>query len=141
MKEIFNIIPVILYFILGVVCLIMAFKCFLSDKYLPFHEKAAGKLWDEIENPLKSVILSFLRLSGLGFLITAILLLVFPIVNFIYPNIFIKYSIPVLALIFCTGLFINNYRLFKKTGTITPWKGSLYAMGIIIVGIIMAFFR
>lgn len=141
MKEILNIIPMVLYFIVGIICLVMAGKCFFSNKFLPFHEKAAAKPWNEIEDPLKLVILSFLRLGGLGFLIISILLMVCPMVNYFMQNIFYKYSIPVIALIYCIGLFVNNYVLYKKTKAATPWKGSLYVMFAIIVGIITSIFN
>ncbi len=140
MKEILKIIPIVLYLIIGLISLVMAYKNLFSDKFLPFHEKAVDKPWNKIENPLKLVILSFMRLTGLGFLILSILLIVCPIVNFFNPNTFYKFAIPAIALIFCTGLFINNFLLYKKTKADTPWKGSLYAIFIIITGIIISMF-
>lgn len=137
MKEIFKTIPIVLYMFVGVISLVMAVKNLFSNKFLPFHEKAANKRWDEIDNPLKLVILTFMRLAGLGFLIISILLLVFPIINYFIPNNFYRYLIPIVALIYCTGLFVINYLLYKKTKANTPWKGSLYAMLAIMVGIIM----
>jgi uncharacterized membrane protein YqjE len=136
--DILRSVPVVLYFLVGIICFFMAFKSLSSKKFLPFHEQAAGKPWNEIDDPLKLVILSFLRLSGLGFLIVSILLLVFPIVNYIAPNIFYEYSIPVIALIYCMGLFIVNYLLYKNSRADTPWKGSLYAFSIIVVGIVVS---
>jgi hypothetical protein len=141
MKEILTIIPIALYFIVGIVSLSMAIKTIHSTKYLPFHEKAADTSWDEIENPLQVVILTFLRLTGLGFLIIAILLMVCPVVNYFVPNVFYKYSIPVTGFIYCTGLFIINYSLYRKTKAVTPWKGSLSAMVIITAGIIISIFN
>ncbi|MCX6255081.1 MAG: hypothetical protein NTV31_11475 [Bacteroidia bacterium] len=109
MKEIFKIIPIVLYLFVGIISMVMAFKNLFSNKYLLFYEKAANKRWDEIDNPLKLVILTFMRLAGLGFLIISILLLVFPIVSYFNPNTFYKYLIPIVALIYCTGLFVINY--------------------------------
>ncbi len=123
MEEIVKIIPILLYFIIGVISMVMAVKNLFSTEFLPFHEKASGKPWDEIDNSLKLVILTLLRLAGLGFLIIAVLLLVFPIINYFIPNNFYKYSIPIVALLFCTGLFVINYVLYKKTIAVTPWKG------------------
>lgn len=139
MKEILKIMPILLYVIVGIISLIMAVKSLYATMFLPFHEKAANKPWDEIDKPLQFVILTLLRLAGLGFLIVSILLLVFPIINNFIPNNSYKYSIPFVALIFCTGLFFVNYSLYKKTKAPTPWKGSLYAMVAIILGIIISF--
>jgi hypothetical protein len=138
MDEILKIIPILLYIIVGVISMVMAVKNLFSTKFLPFHEKAANKQWDEIDNPLKLVILTLLRLAGMGFLIISILLLVTPIINYFIPNNFYKYSIPIIALIYCTGLFIINYLLYKNTKADTPWKGSIYAIVIIIIGIIIS---
>jgi hypothetical protein len=138
MDEILKIIPILLYMIVGVISMVMAVKNLFSNKLAPFHEKAAKKPWDEIDNPLKQVILTLLRLAGLGFLIIAILLLAFPVINYFIPNEFYKYSIPIVALIFCTGLFVINYLLYRNTKADTPWKGSLYAMLAIIAGIIIS---
>jgi hypothetical protein len=138
MNELIKILSILLYMIVGIISMVMAVKSLFSNKFLLFHERAANKTWDEIDNPLKLVILSLLRLVGLGFLIISILLLVFPIVNYFIPNNFYKYSIPIVALIFTTGLFFMNYSLYKKTKATTPWKGSLYAMLAIIVGFIIS---
>ena len=138
MAQALKIIQVILYIIVGIISLVMAYKNLFSDRLLPFHEKAANKKWEEIESSLQIVILTFMRLTGLGFLIVSILLLVFPIVNLFYRNGFYEYFIPILALIFCFGLFLINYSLYRKTEANTPWKGSLYAVFVIIVGIIIS---
>jgi hypothetical protein len=133
MKEVFSIISVVLYFLVGIICLVMAFKSIAAKKYLPFHEEASGKPWQSIEKPLQDVIITILRISGLGFLIVFLLLTVFPIVSYFRPNDFIKYSVPVLSLIYCFGLFLFNYLLFRKTKAKTPWMGSLIALFIILL--------
>ncbi len=141
MRDILKIVPTVLYFFVGVISLVMAYKSLFSRKFLPFHEKAAYKHWDEIEDPLRFVIMSLLRLSGLGFLITSILLMVCPIVNYYVPNAFYKYSVPVIALIYCTGLFVINYALYRDTKANTPWRRSLCAMFVIMAGIIISIFN
>ena len=141
MKEILKIAPIALYMIVGVISMVMAFKSLLADKYLTFHEKAAGKTWNEIEGPLKHVILSLLKLGGLGFLIISILLIVCPVVNYFIPCIFDKYAVPSIALVYCAGLFVNNFLLYRSTKADTPWKGSLYAVFIIAAGIVISVFN
>ena len=131
-------ITIILYGFVGVISLKMAFKNLFSKKYLLFHEKAAEKSWEEIDKRLQYVILAVMRISGLGFLVIALLLIVFPIVNQFIHNEFLKYSIPIIAFVFCSGLFLVNYNLYKQTNSTTPWKGSLFAMIAILTGIILS---
>jgi hypothetical protein len=133
MAEVPDIISTLLYFLVGAVCLLMAHKCIFSKKYLPFHEKAADKPWAGIDKSLRDVILTILRISGLGFLIVSLLLTIFPVVNIFKQDVFIKFSIPIISFIYCFGLFLFNYLLFKQTNAKTPWIGSLIAMFIIII--------
>ncbi|MGO9482844.1 MAG: hypothetical protein ACLP05_13825 [Candidatus Kryptoniota bacterium] len=71
-----KIIPVFLYMIVGVVSLTMAYKNLFSNRLIAFQEKAAGKSWNEIEKGLQSVIIALMRVSGLGFLVVALMLMV-----------------------------------------------------------------
>ena len=138
MTEFLKIVPLVLYILIGVISLIMAFKSLFSQKFLPFHEAAYGKPWDDVEKNLQYVLIALLKISGLGFLIVALLLLTSPIFNYFKPNIYLKYVIPLITLLFCTGLFIFNFILFKKTKAKTPWKNSLYIMAVIIICLIIS---
>ena len=139
MKEAFKFLSTSLYFITGVVCLLMAFKSITARKYLPFHEKAAGKTWESIEEPLQSVIITILRISGLGFFIVFLLLTIFPLINYSRQENYIKLLIPAISMVYCIGLFLFNYLLYRKTNAKTPWTGSLIAIFIILLSLIISF--
>jgi hypothetical protein len=78
------------------------------------------------------------RISGLGFLVVALLLLTAPIVNYFKPDLYLLWIIPAIAFIFCSGLFFFNYRLYKQTNAGTPWKNSLVVMAIIIFAMVLS---
>jgi hypothetical protein len=140
-KETINIIPVLLYIFAGGISLNMALKNLLSNKFLPFHEKAVGKQLNELDTQLQFVILALMKVSGLGFLLLSILLMVFPLYNYFSPNTVIKYSIPSIAIIYCMGLFIINYSLYKNAKTETPWKKTLFVICILIIGMCISLFE
>lgn len=133
MKETLPIISIGLYLIVGIISLVMAVKCFVTKKFLPFHEEASGKKWQEMDKPLQQVILALTKVSGLGFLVTAILLIVFPFVNYFRGDSFVKFAIPLISFGFCAQLFMVNFNLHKESKAKTPWKGSLLAMLIILI--------
>jgi hypothetical protein len=68
MKEILKIAPVLLYLIVGFIRMIMTVKNLFSVKFLSIYLVTVNKTRDAINNPLKLVVLSYLRLAGLGFL-------------------------------------------------------------------------
>lgn len=130
----FEMVPVILYLMVGAFSLVMAYKCIFSKKFITFHEKAAGKPWEDIDGNLQAVILTLMRVSGFGFLMVALMLLGAPMVNHYRPDVFLRFGIPMMAVVYCSGLFWANYRLHQKTGASTPWKGALLAIVLLVTG-------
>ena len=118
--------------------MIMAVKSLSSKTFLPFHQQASGKKWEDIDRNLQDVIIALLKISGLSFLVVSILLLSFPIFYYFTSDPYVKYVIPAVAFLFCTGLFVINFDLYKKTNAETPWKNSLYVMVVIIIGIVIS---
>ena len=127
-----------LYIFVGIISLTMAWKSIFSNKFIPFHEKAAGKSFDQIDSGVQSVILALMRISGLGFLVIALLLIFFPVVNYFYHNPFLPYAVPIIAIVYCLGLALFNYQLYIRTNTDTPWKRSLYSVAILLTGFIFS---
>ena len=140
MSNILKIIILFFYLAIGLVSLVMAMKSFLARTFLPFHQEAYGKNWESIDVNLQLVFLALLRISGLGFLVIAFLLLSTPFFNYVNPNFYFQFFIPFIALIFSIGLFIFNFFLFKRTKAKTPWKNSLYAIMVISICIILSCF-
>jgi|WetSurMetagenome_2_1015567.scaffolds.fasta_scaffold15507_3 hypothetical protein len=123
-----------IYLAVGSVSAVMAGKTLLAKKVLPFHEEAAGRPWVELEPGVQSVILALMRVSGLGFLVTALLLLLLPVSTYVNDSRDVTLVLPAVALVFCLGLFFVNLQLRAKTGAQTPWKGALYAAVLLVVG-------
>jgi hypothetical protein len=133
-------IPLGLYWLVGIISLVMAYKNIFSSRFLPFHEKAAGKSWDKLDEGLQSVIIALMKVSGVGFLMVGLQLMIFPAISLIRHNIIMQYVIPALSFLYCLGLFLINYQLASKTKATTPWKGSLFAAGVIAAAMIIASF-
>lgn len=140
MNTLLKIIPVVLYSLVGIISLLMAFKCLFNRTFLPFHQEAYGKHWEDIDKNLQEVILVLLRITGLGFLAIALLLLSFPLVNYLNPNPYLKFGPPLVALIFCSGLFLFNFRLYRNTKAKTPWKNALIAMATLVIAMVISLF-
>ena len=119
----------------GLICLLMAFKSMFSDRYLPFHEEAAGRSWETIDQNLRLVILTILKVSGLGFLVVGLLLTVFPIISHVTGDVFSASAVPAVAAVYSLGLFVFNYQLHKKTNAATPWKASLVITILILISL------
>jgi hypothetical protein len=132
-----RLLPSMLYTVVASISFIMAYKSLSARTFLPFQKNAAGVEWDDIDGPLQSVILSLLRLGGLGFLVTALLLLCCAAAVALGERSLLSFAVPGAAFVFCLGLAASNYRLFKATSARTPWKGSLYAALLLLAGLVI----
>lgn len=128
---------VMLYSTVGVISLAMAVKCLTFNRFIPFHEKAAGVPLERLDQRIQNVILGLMRTTGLGFLVVGMLLLVVPIVCYLGADRIVELGIPFICAIYCLGLFLANYRLHKQSGVATPWRGSLVSAVMIFAGIII----
>jgi hypothetical protein len=127
-----------LYAFVGIISLVMALKSLRATKFLPFHEAAAAQPWSELGTGLQAVILSLLRLSGMGFLIVAVQLGVAAVAVNFRPSLVVTWVLPLISLVFCVGLYGVNLRLHRRTGARTPWRGSLYAAIAIAAGLVVS---
>ena len=129
----------VLFVPLGLVSLLMAFKSFFSRGFLPFHEKAVGRRWDEVDHGLQHVVTALKQSTGLGFAVVGLQLVVFPFLDFVKSDPLLLRSVGFSSFLFCAGLAFVNYRLKERTGAATPWLGSLFAAGAILAAIIASF--
>jgi hypothetical protein len=138
MEMILDLISITLYLAVGLISFKMAVNNLFAKEYLGFHKNATKKSWAEVDQSMQYVIIFLMRLTGLGFFMTAILLIVFPIVNLFAPSFVGTFLTPLVALVFCFGLFVSNYSLYKKSSANTPWHASLIASGLILTGVIVS---
>ena len=138
MSAAFEVVATGLYALVGVISLVMALESLRARRFLNFHEAAAGGPWSAIDDGVQAVILALLRLSGLGFLVVGLQLLVVAVAGNLHAGIVVTVGLPCLSLLFCGGLCAINYQLHRRTGAQTPWKGSLYAVIALAVALILS---
>lgn len=93
---------------------------------------------EKLDQGVQHIIIALMRTTGLGFVVVGILLITFPIITYFTSEKIIALVIPLVCAIYCLGLFLANYQLHKKSGSETPWKGSLIAVAILLAGVILS---
>ena len=124
----------VLFGLVGVVALTMAWRGLTAKRLLPFHQAATGRPWTELSTGQQSVATALTRSLGLGFLAAGLALLVGCVTDLAHQDV-ATYSLAAIALVFCSGLAVINRRLQRDTSIGTPWKGSLYAAVAILVAL------
>jgi hypothetical protein len=130
-SAIFPVASMSLYLAVGAVSLLMAWKSIVAQRFLPFHEAAAGKEWKDVDPRLQAVYIAILGISGCGFLVVGLMLVLTPVIAFHSRDTFVRLAMPMLAILYSVGLALANFRLHVTTGARTPWRGSLYAAAVV----------
>lgn len=137
MRTALDIIGACLYGLIGVVSMMMAYQCLSADRLMPFHESASGADWDGLSDGVQQVILALLRQSGLGFLAAGMSLFVSAATVVASEDALAVFAPPVLALVFCSGLFVVNRKLTAATGVQARARESLIASLVIVAGLVL----
>ncbi len=133
MVTVLRAIALIVCVLVGLVSLLMASKNLRAQKLLPFHEQALGKSWEELDEGSRLVISILMRLTGLGFAMVGLLLIILPIIAVVTGISFLGTTAALISFLYCLGLFVVNYRLYKTTGAKTPWQGAMYASIALVI--------
>jgi hypothetical protein len=113
---------------------VMARNGLAAGRLLPFHERASGRDWEALSAAERAVALALTRSLGLGFLITGLALLA-AAGEVLLGAAGLAAALAGLAVVFTVGLAVINHRLQAAVGTPTPWKGSLYAATLTLLGL------
>src|SRR5450759_1584386 len=104
----------VLFGLVGVVALTMAWRGLTAKRLLPFHQAATGRPWAELSPGEKSVATALTRALGLGFLTAGLALLTAGVTALAHQDV-ATYALAASALTFCSGLAVISRRLQLAT--------------------------
>ena len=133
-----KIVDSVLFLIVGLITFIIGLRFLLSKRFFNYHREAIGLEWDDINKSIQLIILAIMKMAGIGIVCLSVLIITYPFLVFTYDNIFVKYLVPIISLIFWTGTFGITFKVHKKTKANTPWKGSLFSIILIFIAILIS---
>ena len=132
-------------------CPVIAATCFLfaaagssiaslrflrSTSFLPYHEQAAGIKWADVPAPIQFLILTLMRVSGLGGAVVAGIAF-FTSGSCLFENQRILDSILGIGIAtYWFGMFCITTGVHKKTNADTPYRLSFVVFLVSLIGVI-----
>ena len=110
----------------------------LSPEIMPYHQRAIGVAWKDLEPRLQLVLLTLLKGTGLGTLMTSLALGVLLIIPFRRGEKWSRWAIFVLGLGMLLPGFYFALKLYLITGVLTPWPIILLLVGLILAGFFLS---
>jgi hypothetical protein len=137
--NILTIISSVLIGITGLITFSIGFKFLTAKEFFTYHKFVIGKNWEEIENPIKTVILAVFKMTGSGMVSLSLIMLYYSFETIFTNQIndLIRIVLPCVFTLFWIGSFFVTFYVFKKTKANTPWTGSLMCIVLLIAAIII----
>lgn len=138
----FKLLSLILYAIVAIASLVFAGLYLFRKKLMPYHLEAIDKKWEDIDPKYRIIFMALFRMTGLGFLMGAFLILSQFYVFWTYDLMRIQVSTLIFtySMIFWIITFFITSRARKKSQANIPANGCLIAIIITGLGYLLSWF-
>ncbi len=133
-----SLISFISYGLVALVSVLFGLIYLLKNQFMPYHSKALGLAWSEIDENMQVLIIALMRAAGGGFLATGLAMFILLIFPWRSGDAWSIYAIPTISL--CTSIGTLYATLLVKTRTpgTPPVILSFLALALTIIGFIFS---
>jgi hypothetical protein len=122
------------YLLVAIGSIVFGFIYLLRKKFMPYHQLALNKQWEELESEYQTLILALMRVTGSGFLATGVTILLLFLIYFQTEELITLWIIPAIATITSVGSLYATILVKTKTAGNPPIRLSILSIVLIILG-------
>jgi membrane dipeptidase len=120
-------IALVLYVLVGLFSLYLGLTYYLRDQFLPYHERAVGVSWGQLDTSIQTLLLALMEVAGGGWLALFVLTMALIVVPFRRGERWARIMIPVGILTFYIPTLYATLRVLRDTPSVPPWYGAAIA--------------
>ena len=106
--------------------------------FMPFHQDALGKTWEQVDPNVQALLLGLMRSAGGGLMTSGIGVAILLFIPFRAEAIWAIYSIPVIGLLMALPVLYSNLFIRSRTHANMPVTGVSIGVGLLVFGFIMS---
>jgi hypothetical protein len=110
----------------------------LRSRFMPYHEEALGRSWQELDSRLQVLLLALLRISGAGLLVGGISMAILLLIPFRAGEGWSLWAIPLIGLMTDLPSLYATALIRLRTGAHTPVWASIAGLGLLAAGLILS---
>jgi membrane dipeptidase len=130
-------IALVLYGLVSLFSLYLGLTYFLRDQFLPYHERAVGVSWHQLDTSIQTLLLALMEVSGGGWLALFVLTVALIVVPFPRGERWARIMIPVGILAFYIPTLYATLRVLRDTPSVPPWYGAAIACLAAVIGLFL----
>lgn len=128
------------YLTVAIFSLIFGFIYLTRRQFMPYHEIALGKEWEELETNLQTLLLALMRVAGGGLLATGLIICLLIYLYTITEEKTILFILPIPTFISSFASLLATLMVTKNTPAKPPLKLSIFCLILIFIGFFFSFF-
>lgn len=133
-----TLISLISYSCVALVLIIFGLIYLIKNQFMPYHSRAIGLSWSDLEENMQVLIIALMRAAGGGFLATGLAMLILLIIPWRAGDIWSMYAIPAISLCISLGTLYATLLVKTRTPGTPPVILSFIALVLTIIGFIFS---
>lgn len=133
-----SLISFISYSLVATISIVIGLIYLLKHQFMPYHSKALGLSWSELEANMQVLIIALMRATGGGLVASGIAMLVLLLIPWKRGDTWSLYAIPAINLCVAIGSLYAMLLVKNKTPGTPPVILSLLAIVLTLVGFILS---
>lgn len=133
-----KIICIIIFWITTIAGFIFAAMYLFRPEFMPYHEVAIGKPWNEMNEEYRVLIIALMRVSGGGWLATAVGMLLLLLIPFRKGRYWAYFGIPTIGLAALVPTFLATIIVKTRSAAVPPYILAAILIGLLIISIILS---
>ena len=133
-----RIICTIIFWITTVSGFIFAAMYLFRPEFMPYHEVAIGKPWNEMNEEYRVLIIALMRVSGGGWLATSVGMLLLLLIPFRKGRYWSYLGIPTIGLAALVPTFLATLIVKSNSSAVPPYLLAASLIGLLIITIILS---
>lgn len=125
------------YTLVGLLGFVFAFIYLFRPEFMPYHEMAVGKDWNEIDPGMKVLILALMRVSGGGWLATAISISVLLISRSKFKSSIFSIGLVLVGLGALIPTLYATLYVRSNSPADPPWFAAAGGIALLIIALIL----
>jgi len=133
-----KIICTIVFWITTIAGFIFAAMYLFRPEFMPYHEVAIGKPWNEMNEEYRVLIIALMRVSGGGWLATSVGMLLLLLIPFRKGRYWSYLGIPTIGLAALVPTFLATLIVKSNSSAVPPYILAASLIGLLIITIILS---
>ena len=110
----------------------------IRSQFMPYHQVAIGKAWQDLDKPLQALLLGLMRMVGGGLFSAGLSVAILLLIPYRPGEVWSLYAIPAIGIVTAiTALFATIF-IRVRTGAHTPVIAGVISAGLLVLGFILS---